>query len=132
MSENAMARKDYNKEQIRKGLEREAIEVEDSVVRIENKIYHKELYEALPWRAILSNLSEDEKRLLSLAYIDERSPNDIAEVLGENVSTVSHDLHKLTIKLRNRIRNLLRKDEAANKLLLTWEQIQSKHNRVSS
>ena len=127
-----MAKSDYDEERIREALERETIEVHDSVARIDNEIYHKELYRALPLRVILEGLSQYERRLLQLSMVDERSAKEVAQVLGTDISRIRYDLNRLRAKIKARAKKLLKQDEAANKLLLTWEQIHAKGNRIAS
>lgn len=127
-----MAGTTYNEEQLRKGFEREAIQVEDSVVRIEDEIYHKELYRKLPFKVIFGGLNEDEKKLVQLVYVDEMSISEIAEAMGKDKKRVAWDVNRLRNKIRNRVKSALQKDDAANKLMLAWEKISSKRNRISS
>lgn len=117
---------------LREALERNVIHVEDSIARIDNEIYHKELLRALPLKSLFERLSENEKKLARLIYVDRMSPREIAETLGEDVSETRWELNKLRAKIRARARSLLKKHEAENKLLLAWEQIYTKRNRLAS
>jgi DNA-directed RNA polymerase specialized sigma24 family protein len=119
-------------ERLGKALERRTMEVEDSVARIDNQIYHRELARALPWKTILSGLSRDELQLLRLSVIDEMSSKEVAELLGEDAAKIRYEVNRLMAKIRYRVKTLLKKDETANKLMLTWEQIYAKRDRIAS
>jgi DNA-directed RNA polymerase specialized sigma24 family protein len=127
-----MARTNYDEERLREALARDTIQVDDSVARIDEEIYHRELYQALPWKVILGGFGEYEKRLLILSMVEEMSAKEVAQALGTDISKVRYDLNKLRAKIRARVKRLLKQDEAANKLLLTWEQIHTKGNRIAS
>ena len=127
-----MAKTNYDEERLREALERETIQVDDSVARIDEEIYHKELYEALPWRVILGGFSEYERRLLLLSMVDKMSAKEVAQALGTDISKIRYDLNRLRARIKARAKKLLKQDEAANKLLLTWEEIHAKGNRIAS
>lgn len=122
----------YDDDQIREALKREIIQVEDSVARIEDEIYHKELLKALPIKIIFRGLTEHERDLLYLRLVAGMSAKEVAENLGTDLSKTQHDLHKLIAKIRARVKSVLKEDEAANKLMLTWEQIHAKRDRIAS
>ena len=122
----------HDGDRMREALEREIIQVEGSVARIENEIYHKELLKALPMKAIFRGLTEHERDLLNLRFVEGLSAKQIAETLGTDLFQTQYDLAKLMAKVRARVRSLLKKDEAANKLMLAWEQIHAKRDRIAS
>ena len=106
----------YDDDKIRETLEQEAAQSDDSVASIENRIYFKELYRALPLNVILGGLSEYEKQLLLLKKVDERSIKEIAAIVGKEVCQVRYDLQKLEAKLRYRVRKLVKETDNNNLL----------------
>jgi hypothetical protein len=121
-----------NDKRLREALERDTIQLEGSAARIENEIYHKELARAIPWKVIFSGLSDYEKQLLRLSLVDEMSAKQVALVLGSDTERIKRDLNRARARIRDRVKSLLQKDDAANKLMLAWEQIRAKRNRIAS
>lgn len=119
-------------QKLREALERETIEVEDSVARIDNEIYHKELLRTIPWSLVLRALTQNEKKLFDLSFIEGRSTTEVAEILGTDVSQTRLDLNSLRAKIRNRVRLFLKEHKAENELLLTWQKIRAKGDRILS
>lgn len=99
----------YDDNNIRKELETSEAKSNDSVTSIENRIYFEELYRALPLNVILGGCSEYEMELLQLNAIDEMSPEEIAQIVGKEVSQVRYDLQKNYAKIRYRVRKLINK-----------------------
>lgn len=96
----------YEDEHVREKLEREAVESDDSVARLENGIYYKERYRSLPLNTIFSGLTEYEIEILYLRRVDEISIKEIALIVGKEVSAVRYDLQKLEARIRHRVRKL--------------------------
>lgn len=116
---------------LREALER-VIHVEDSIARINNKTYHKELLRAIPLKQVFGRLSEYENQLARLTYVDEMSPKEIASRLEiDDVSRITRDISRLRNKIRSRVRTLLSKDRAANELMLGWQRIHDKRHRAA-
>jgi RNA polymerase sigma factor (sigma-70 family) len=82
------------------------IATDDSITRIEDEIHYKQLYRALPLRAILNGLSDYELQLIRLKALGEKSYDEIAEILHKDVFRVRYDLNKLDSKLRYRVRKI--------------------------
>ena len=57
-------------------------------------------YEDVDLRRALDSLSKEDKTVIELKYFEDMKLTDIAEVLGENVSTVKSRLYRGLKKLR--------------------------------
>lgn len=122
-----------NDQRLREALERQIIKVKDSVAKIDNEIYHKEVLRAIPLSVTFGRLTDYEKQLARLHYLDKMSPKEIALHLGgSDIHKIRYDLNRLRIKIHKRVKTYLNehKDEhnADNKLLLTWQRIHDRRN----
>src|ERR1044071_3826737 len=88
----------YDDENVRETIEQEAVSKDDSVARMDNRIYYKELFEALP-NVILKDTTDYEQQLLQLRKVDQLSWEQIAEVVGRSANQVRYDLHKLEARI---------------------------------
>lgn len=63
--------------------------------------YGKEdIYEDIDLREALDSLSIEDKAVIELRYFEDKSLNEIAEILGENLSTVKSRLYRGIRKLK--------------------------------
>lgn len=92
----------YDDNDIRETIEQQAAVNDDSVARMDNRIYYKELFEALP-NVILKDSTDYERQLLQLRKVDQLPWEEIAEIVGRSVNQVRYDLHKLEARLRYRV-----------------------------
>jgi RNA polymerase sigma factor (sigma-70 family) len=92
----------YDDNDVRETIEQQAAVNDDSVARMDNRIYYKELFEALP-NVILKDSTDYERRLLQLRKVDQLPWEEIAEIVGRSVNQVRYDLHKLEARLRYRV-----------------------------
>ena len=92
----------YDDDDVRETIEQQAAVNDDSVARMDNRIYYKELFEALP-NVILKDSTDYERQLLQLRRVDELPWEEIAEIVGRSVNQVRYDLHKLEARLRYRV-----------------------------
>jgi len=92
----------YDDKDVRETIEQQAAFNDDSVARMDNRIYYKELFEALP-NAILKDSTDYERQLLQLRKVDQLSWEEIAEVVGQSANQVRYDLHKLEARIRYRV-----------------------------
>lgn len=87
-------------------LDRKAIASDNVITRIEDAILYKKLMRSLPMRALLSGLNERELKLLYMKSVEERTPEEIADIMGEEKHTIRYDLNRLHAKLRYRVRKI--------------------------
>ena len=92
----------YDDNDVRETIEQQAAVNDDSVARMDNRIYYKELFEALP-NVILKDSTDYERQLLQLRKVDQVPWEEIAEIVGRSVNQVRYDLHKLEARLRYRV-----------------------------
>ena len=92
----------YDDNDVRETIEQQAAVNDDSVARMDNRIYYKELFEALP-NVILKDTTDYEQQLLQLRKVDQLSWEQIAEVVGRSANQVRYDLHKLEARIRYRV-----------------------------
>jgi len=92
----------YDDNDVRETIEQQAAVNDDSVARMDNRIYYKELFEALP-NVILKDSTDYERQLLQLRKVDQLRWEEIAEIVGRSVNQVRYDLHKLEARLRYRV-----------------------------
>jgi RNA polymerase sigma factor (sigma-70 family) len=92
----------YDDKDVRETIEQQAAVNDDSVARMDNRIYYKELFEALP-NVILKDSTDYERQLLQLRKVDQLPWEEIAEIVGRSVNQVRYDLHKLEARLRYRV-----------------------------
>jgi RNA polymerase sigma factor (sigma-70 family) len=92
----------YDDNDVRETIEQRAAVNDDSVARMDNRIYYKELFEALP-NVILKDSTDYERQLLQLRKVDQLPWEEIAEIVGRSVNQVRYDLHKLEARLRYRV-----------------------------
>ena len=76
---------------------------------VERRIYYEELYQQLPMNTILKDLTEEERELIQLHIIEERSTKEIAKLLNKDVKEVRWEWNKLSAKLRTRARSVRKK-----------------------
>jgi RNA polymerase sigma factor (sigma-70 family) len=92
----------YDDNDVRETIEQQAAVNDDSVARMDNRIYYKELFGALP-NVILKDSTDYERQLLQLRKVDQLPWEEIAEIVGRSVNQVRYDLHKLEARLRYRV-----------------------------
>jgi len=92
----------YDDNDVRETIEQQAAVNDDSVARMDNRIYYKELFEALP-NVILKDSTDYERQLLQLRKVDQLPWEEIAEIVGRSINQVRYDLHKLEARLRYRV-----------------------------
>jgi RNA polymerase sigma factor (sigma-70 family) len=112
--EEQMDSGDEQSEQIRKALERKAMQENDPTARIVNDIYYGELYKSLP-KSIWCDLTEEELRLFYLHSIMEMTPKEIAQADSKDADSIQGQLNRLNMKIRYRAREWFKKtggDEA--------------------
>lgn len=94
-------------EQVQEALQRKAKECDDTVARIEDSIYYKELYQSLPLNILLAGMTEYEKSILYMNAVDEMSPEEIAPVVDRSPAQVRYDLQKIHSRLAYRVRKFI-------------------------
>lgn len=75
---------------------------------INRRLYYKKLYKQLPMKCILNDLTEDQRELLGMNVVEERSAEEIARILNRDVKEVRWELNKLKTNLRKRARTLVK------------------------
>jgi|KBSSwiStaDraftv2_1062776.scaffolds.fasta_scaffold183227_2 DNA-directed RNA polymerase specialized sigma24 family protein len=75
---------------------------------INRRLYYKKLYQQLPMKCILNDLTEDQRELLAMNVVEERSAEEIARILNRDVKEVRWELNKLKTNLRKRARTLVK------------------------
>ena len=75
---------------------------------INRRLYYQKLYQQLPMKCILNDLTEDQRELLGLSIVEERSAEEIARILNRDVKEVRWELNKLKTNLRKRARALVK------------------------
>jgi RNA polymerase sigma-70 factor, ECF subfamily len=96
----------YDDEHVREALELQAAETDDSVARMENRIYYRQLYATLP-NVIMGGSSPYEQQLLQLRRIDGLSLKEIAPIVGKDVCQIRYDLQKVEARIRHRVRKIM-------------------------
>jgi len=74
---------------------------------INRRLYYKKLYQQLPMKGILNDLTEDQRELLELNVVEDRSAEEIARLLNRDSKEVRWELNKLKTNLRKRARTLV-------------------------
>jgi len=92
----------YDDDDVRETIEQETVAKDDSVARMDNRIYYKELFDALP-NAILKDTTDYELQLLQLRKVDQLSWEEIAQTVGRSPNQVRYDAHKLDARIRYRV-----------------------------
>ena len=92
----------YDDDVVRETLEQQAVQTDDSVAQIENRIYFKELFQALP-NVILQGITDYERRLFQLRKVEQLSLQEIAEIMERDVNQVRYDLQKIEARIRYRV-----------------------------
>jgi DNA-directed RNA polymerase specialized sigma subunit len=118
-----------NEVQSREELERDVAITDDPVAELENRIYYKELLEALPLRLIFRGLSDYEMQLYRLRIIDEKSIDEIAAIVGKDPSRVTYDLQKIQARIRARVKQHIKK--ADNEMFRAWKLIRKPKKNTS-
>jgi len=75
---------------------------------INRRLYYKKLYQQLPMKCILNDLTEDQRKLLGLNIVEERSAEEIAQILDRDIKEIRWELNKLKTNLRKRARTLVK------------------------
>jgi RNA polymerase sigma factor (sigma-70 family) len=99
--EGIVSSDDQHDEKTQRDLERKAMESDDSMREIEDRIDHEKLLQSLP-HAIFNGLSEYELTILNLDIVEELSNKEIAKVVGKDVPSVRYDLQKVRARIRYR------------------------------
>ena len=60
----------------------------------------EDVYEDVDLKRALNAMSKEDKAVIELKYFEERTLNEIAEILGENINTVKSRLYRGLKKLR--------------------------------
>jgi DNA-directed RNA polymerase specialized sigma24 family protein len=81
---------------------------DDPISDIERRLYYEKLYRQLPMKTILKDLTEEEKDLLRLHILEQRSAKEIAELLDKDVKDVRWQWNQLSMKLRTRARSVVK------------------------
>lgn len=102
-----MSTDDESNTQVHDELERKAQASDDFAKRLENDIRCRELCDAIPLKVILHGFSDEDRRLIYLNRIEERSPTEIAELLDLDVAALRYRLNKLNSRIRGRARALV-------------------------
>ena len=97
---------DEHDEKTQRDLERRAVESDNSMRELEDRIDYQKLFESLP-HTIFDGLSEYDLELLTLDIIEELPNKEIAEIVGKDVASVRYHLQKLRARLRYRGRKYL-------------------------
>jgi len=97
----------YDDDKTREALDRETAQSDESVVTIENRIYFKELYRALPLKVILTGLNAYEEQIFLLRRIDRLSIKEVADTVDRDVCQVRYDLQKIEARIRYRVKKIL-------------------------
>ena len=63
-------------------------------------IGQEDSYENVDLKRALNNLSKEDKAVVELKYFEEMKLSEIAEVLGENLSTIKSRLYRSLKKLK--------------------------------
>jgi DNA-directed RNA polymerase specialized sigma24 family protein len=84
-----------------------------AVRKLEGKIFCEEVISQLPMHVVFGLLSDDEKLLATLMYLEEMSPSEIAGFLGRDKNPiekrrVSRACNRLRNKIRKRIQRLIK------------------------
>jgi len=98
---------DEQNEQVQEALQRKAKECDETVSRIEDSIYYKELYQSLPLNTILARMTEYEKSILYMNAVDEMSAEEIAPIVGQTPAQVRYDIQKIHSRLAYRVRKFI-------------------------
>jgi RNA polymerase sigma factor (sigma-70 family) len=99
---------DEEGKQTLEALEDKAVRENDLTSSIEDEIYNWEIFRGLPLKTILGRLTEDERQLLRMLFVDGLDAEEIANELGRSVERVRYQINKLMAKLRYRGRRLSR------------------------
>lgn len=120
----------YDDEQNLKALERDQRNSKDDIQGIENRIYYEELWKTLPISVIFGSLSDYEKQLVQMHYLDEMSVKEIAACVGRSPEQARYDLQKLIAKVRYRARRLAQK--ADKDMLDVWKRFHANRDKLAS
>jgi len=74
---------------------------------IADRLHYKKLYQQLPIKCVLNDLTEDQRELLKLNIVKERSAEEIAGILNRDAKEVRWELNKLKANLRKYSRTLV-------------------------
>lgn len=107
--EGSMGYDDEQSENVRKVLDREAMQHNNPTAEIEDGIYFKELFKSLPLKTMLSDLTPYQREILRLEAEGEMTPKEIAPIVGKPVSEVRYDLVKIHSILRYRTHKVFKK-----------------------
>lgn len=97
----------YDDDNTREEMDRQTARLDDSVLTIENRIYAKELYRALPVKVILTGLNDYEKKIFLLRRVDGLSMKEVADTVQGNICQVRYDLQKIEARIRYRVRKVI-------------------------
>lgn len=87
------------------GLMRAVVQIRDSF-DVEKQIYFGELRKKLPWKTILGRLSTEQRALVQLYYLEDRSPEEVAETLNQHPILVKYRISALASTIRARMKKL--------------------------
>lgn len=92
----------YDDDTVRETMEQQAAQIDDSVAQLENRIYAKEMFKALP-HVILQGFTDYEKQLFQLRRVEQRSLHEIAATVGRDIGQVRYELQKIEARIRYRV-----------------------------
>ena len=81
---------------------------DDPIERFERRLYYQQLFQQLPLKTIFKDLSEEERDLLRLHIVEDRSAKEIAELLNQDVKEIRWKWNKLSMKLRTRAKSVIK------------------------
>ena len=120
----------YDDKKDLKELELDPRNRRDDTGDIESRIYYKELSNTIPWRLILRDTTDYERKLFRMRYIDEMSFKEIGAQVQKDPIVVKYELDRLMAKIRYRVKSLSL--EADRQMLRVWKTIHEKRDEFAS
>lgn len=96
---------DEQSERNHKAIEEKAMRENDPTSRYHEEIARDEFFKKLP-RAIMSDLTDEEKKIGRCYYDENLNAEEISRVLGKDVYYIRHKLNNLRMKITYRVRKL--------------------------
>lgn len=87
-------------------LEGKAVLENDPTSRLLDELETWEQFRDMPWKILLGRLTDEERRLLYMLFVDDLNAEAIAEKLGTDVKRVRRQINRIMAKLRWRARQL--------------------------
>lgn len=80
---------------------------DDPIESFERRRYYEQLYQQLP-KVIFNDLTGEERNLLQLITVEDRSPKEAAGLLNQDIDEIRWKWNRLKSKLQQRAKSVIR------------------------